>query len=48
MWDLMKVKEEIGVEFIETFVMFFSVSVFGLYFVGVCFEYFNVGKFMFD
>ena len=44
MWDLMKVKEEIGVELTETFAMLPSASVSGLYFAGACSEYFNVGK----
>jgi 5-methyltetrahydrofolate--homocysteine methyltransferase len=44
MWDLMNVKEEIGVELTETFAMLPSASVSGLYFAGACSEYFNVGK----
>ena len=44
MWDLMKVKEEIGVELTETFAMLPSASVSGLYFAGACSQYFNVGK----
>ena len=44
MWDLMKVKEEIGVELTESFAMLPAASVSGLYFAGDCSQYFNVGK----
>merc|ERR1711939_546113 len=44
MWDLMKVKEEIGVELTETLAMLPAASVSGLYFGGKCSEYFSVGK----
>ena len=44
MWDLMKCKEEIGVELTESFAMLPAASVSGLYFGGKSAEYFNVGK----
>mmetsp|Transcript_25795 Transcript_25795/g.81906 ORF Transcript_25795/g.81906 Transcript_25795/m.81906 type:complete len:1328 (+) Transcript_25795:851-4834(+) len=44
MWDLMKTKEEIGVELTETLAMLPAASVSGLYFGGKCSQYFAVGK----
>ena len=44
MWDLMKVKETIGVDLTESFAMLPAASVSGLYFAGACSQYFNVGK----
>lgn len=44
MWDLMKVKEAIGVELTENLAMLPAASVSGLYFGGRCSKYFSVGK----
>ena len=44
MWNLMKCKEEIGVELTESFAMLPAASVSGLYFAGKSAEYFNVEK----
>jgi len=44
MWDLMSVKEEIGVELTESLAMLPAASVSGLVFGGKCSQYFTVGK----
>ena len=44
MWDLMKVKEEIGVELTENLAMLPAASVSGLYFASKASSYFSVGK----
>lgn len=44
MWDIMKTKEEIGVELTESLAMLPAASVSGLYFAGKSSQYFAVGK----
>lgn len=44
MWELMKVKDTIGVELTESLAMLPAASVSGLYFAGPKSQYFAVGK----